>query len=63
MNIEEITDTEHTYGKRVFQDFKIKNLKSDTVYVADISENVRKMCLRIYQLGPAKFLSAPELAW
>ena len=24
---------------------------------------LEKMCLRIYQLGPAKFLSAPALAW
>ena len=31
--------------------------------MADVSENFRKACLKIYQLDPAKFLSAPGLAW
>ena len=26
-------------------------------------ENVREMCLKIYHLNPAKFLSAPGLSW
>ena len=56
--------------KRVFKDFEIKNLgeyhdlylKSDTLLLADVFENFSKMCLNIYQLDPAKFLSAPGLA-
>ena len=31
--------------------------------LADVFENFRNMCLQIYELGPAKFLSAPGLAW
>ena len=31
--------------------------------MADVFENFRKMCLKIYQLDPAKFFSAPGLAW
>ena len=31
--------------------------------MADVLENFRKMCLKIYPLDPAKFLSAPGLAW
>ena len=31
--------------------------------MVDGFENFRKMCLKIYQLDPAKFLSAPGLAW
>ena len=58
-------------GKRVCKDFEIKNvgeyhdlyLKSDTLLLADVFENFRKMCLKIYQLDPAKFFSAPGLAW
>ena len=58
-------------GKRVCKDFEIKNvgeyhdlyLKSDTLLLADVFENFRKTCLKIYQLDPAKFLSAPGLAW
>ena len=58
-------------GKRVCKDFEIKNvgeyhdlyLKSDTLLLADVFENFRKMCLKIYQLDPAKFFSATGLAW
>ena len=38
-------------------------LKSDTLLLPDVFENFREMCLKIYQLDLAKFLSAPRLAW
>ena len=38
-------------------------LKSDTLLLADIFENFRKMYLELYQLDPAKFLAAAGLAW
>ena len=38
-------------------------LKSDTQLLGDAFENYRKMCLKTHQLDPAKFLSAPGLAW
>ena len=31
--------------------------------LADVFENFRNMCLEIYELVPANFLSAPGLAW
>ena len=31
--------------------------------LADVFENVRNLCLKIYELDPAKFLSPPGLAW
>ena len=31
--------------------------------LANVFENFRNMCLKIYKLEPAKFLLAPELAW
>ena len=31
--------------------------------LADLFENFRNMCLEIYELNPAKFLSATGLAW
>ena len=37
--------------------------QSDTLLLADVSENFRNVCINIYELDPAKFLSAPELAW
>ena len=38
-------------------------LRSDVLLLADVCENFRDMCLKIYELDPAKFLSAPGLAW
>ena len=71
LNMEDITYADYMHVKRVSKDFEIKNLgeyhdlylKSDTLILADVFENCRKLCLKIYQLGPAKFLSVPELAW
>ena len=71
LNLEDITDADYMHGKRVCIDFEIKNigkyhdfyLKSDTLLLVDVFENFRKMCLKIYQLDPVKFLSAPGLAW
>ena len=38
-------------------------LKSDTLLLADVFENFRKMSLKFYHLDPVKFVSAPGLAW
>ena len=68
---ENITDADYKHGERFYKDFEITNsgeyydfyIKSDTLLLADVFENVTKMCLKIYQSDFAKFLSAPELAW
>ena len=57
--------------EKVCKDFEIKNLgeyhdlyrKSETLLLANVFKNFRKMCLKFYQLYSAKFLSAPGLAW
>ena len=38
-------------------------VQSDTLLLADIFENFRNKCIKIYELDPAHFLSAPRLAW
>ena len=58
---------------RVCKDFEKKNLveyhdwcsylKSDTLLLADVFENFRKICKVIFELDPAKIFSAPGLAW
>ena len=68
--MEDITDAHYMHGKRVSTDFEIKNLreyhdlylKSETLLLADVFKNFRKMCLKICHLDPVKFLSAPGLA-
>ena len=70
LNMEDITDADYVHAKNVCKDFEIKNLgeydlyvQSDTLLLADVLENFRNMCLKIYELDPAKFLSAPGLVW
>ena len=71
LNIEEITDTDYMHVNIACKDYEIKNvgeyhdlyIKSDTLLLADVFENFRKMCLKVYHLDAVKFLSAPWLAW
>ena len=71
LNIEDITDADYGPAKRDCKDLKTKNLeehhdlhvKWDTLLLADVFENLINMCLEIYEIDPAKFLSAPGLAW
>ena len=70
LNMEYITDVDYKYAERVFKNLNNENLveyhdlyaQSDTVLLADVFENFRKTCLKVYELDPAQFLSAPGLA-
>ena len=70
LNMEGITEPDYKHAKKVWEDFKIKNLcdyydlyvKSDTLLLADVCKNFRNRCIKIYELDPAHFLSAPGLA-
>ena len=69
--MEDITDADYAHAKRVCKNLEIKHLgeyrdlyvQSDTSFLVDVFENFRKMCIIIYELDPAKFLSTPGLAW
>ena len=70
LNMEDITDTDYTIANKIFKEFKIKHLgeyhdlhvQSDTLLLADVFENFRNMCIKLYEFDPAHFLSAPGLA-
>ena len=70
LNLEDITDKDYTHAQKVFEEFKLKSfgdyynlyIQSDTLLLADVSENFRNKCIEIYELDPAQFLSAPGLA-
>ena len=70
LNIEDIADAYYIPLKRACKDFEIKSfgeyydfyLKSDSLILADIFENFRKMYLKIYHLDSTKFILAPGLA-
>ena len=63
LNMEGITSVDYRHAKRVYKEFKLKNLgdyydlydKSDTLLLADIFENFRNSCTEIYELDPAHF--------
>ena len=56
--MEDITNAEYMHARRVCKDFEIKNsgeyhnlyLKNDTSLLADVFENLRKICLQNYNL-------------
>ena len=66
-----LPDKEYLKNCRVFKKFKLKHLddyhdlyvESDTLLLADVFENFRNMCIKVYELDPAHFLSLPGLAW
>ena len=39
------------------------HVQSNALLLADVFENLQNMCAEIYELDPAKFFSAPGLAW
>ena len=64
--LEDITDEDYAYARKVFKELGLKDLgnyhdlyvQSDTLFLADVFENFRSKCIKIYALD-----SAPGLAW
>ena len=71
LNREDIDDIDYRHGNNVFKGFKLENLgdyhdlyvQSDTLLLADVFENFRDRCIKVYELDPAHFVSLPGLAW
>ena len=71
LNMENIDDIDYRHSNNVFKKFKLKNLgeyhdlyaQSNTLPLADVFENFRNMCIKVYELYPVHFLSLPGLAW
>ena len=59
LNMKDITDTDCMHANKVFKEFKLKNLgeyhdlytQSDTLLFADVFENFRNVCIKIYKLA------------
>ena len=69
--LEDITDKDYAHAQKLLKELNLKNLgdyhdlyvQCDTLLLADVFENYRNKCIKIYELDPAHFLSAPGWAW
>ena len=69
LNTEDVKNADYMHAKRNFKDPEIKGLGEDhdfypnnnTLLLADIYKNFRKMCLKIDQFDPAKRFSVHGL--
>ena len=69
--MENINYIDYRHSNNVFKRFKLKNLgeyhdlyvQSDTLLLADVFENFRNTCIKVYELDPAHFLSLAGLTW
>ena len=69
--MEDITDVDYAHTKRICKDFETKQLgeyhdlhvQSNTLLLAGVFQNFQNMYLKIQELDPACFPTAPGLAW
>ena len=68
--MEDITDVDHRHANNVFKKLNNKNLgdyhdlyvQSDTLLLADVFENFRNMCIKVYELDPAQFFICTRIS-
>ena len=68
--MEDITDVDYRHAKRALKSLSNKNLgdyhdlyvQSDTLLLADVFENCRNMCIKVYELDPTHFFICTRIS-
>ena len=71
LNDEGISDEDYEHAQKVWETFEMKTLKDyhnlynevDVLVLVDVFENFRNICIKNYKLDPARYYTAPSLAW
>ena len=53
----------NVFNMKTFKDYHELYNKTDVLLMADVFENFRDLCLKIYGLDPAHYFTAPGLSW
>lgn len=67
----DISDKQYTFAQKVWNTFHIRTmreytdiyLKTDVLLLADIFENFRDKCIKLYELDPAHYYTLPGYSW
>ena len=62
-NYNHVLNVWNTFKMKTFKDYHKLYNKTDVLLLAEVFENFRDLCLKIYGLDPAYYYTAPGLAW
>ena len=62
-NYKHVLNVWNTFKMKTFKDYHELYNETDVLLLADVFENFRDLCLKIYGLDPVYYFTAPGLAW
>ena len=62
-NYKHVWNVWYTFKMKTFKDYHKLYNETDVLLLADVFENFRNLCLKIYGLDPVYYFTAPGLAW
>ena len=62
-NYKHVLNVWYTFKMEIFKDYHELYNETDVLLLADVFENFRDLCLKIYGLDPVYYFTAPGLAW